>query len=58
MSDTNTDDIHKILHEIEAKSADDGYIYRGEPKCYPKVSSSLYREYVDKAEIDAEHFDI
>ena len=58
VSDTNTDDMHKILHDIEAKSADDGYIYRGEPKCYPKVSSSLYRECVDKAGIDAKYFNI
>ena len=58
MSDTTTNAIYKILRDIEAKSADDGYIYRGEPKCYSKVSSSLYREYVDKAKINAKYFNI
>ena len=43
------------IQEIVEKSADGDYIYRGEPKCYPKVSSSLYREYFD---VEAEHFDI
>ena len=30
------------------------YIYRGEPECYEKVSSSLYREYG----VESEYFDI
>lgn len=46
----------KIINEIEEKSANGDYIYRGEPECYPKVSSTLYREYKD--DIEAEHFDI
>ena len=45
----------KKIQEIAKKSADGDYIYRGEPKHYEKVSSSLYRKYSD---IDAEHFDI
>ena len=45
----------KKIQEIAAKSAEGDYIYRGEPKHYEKVSSSLYRKYSD---IDAEHFDI
>ncbi len=45
----------QVLKEIAEKSADDDYLYRGEPKCYSRVSSSLYR---DCGEIDAEHFDI
>ena len=43
------------IQEIAEKSADGDYIYRGEPECYCKVSSSLYRKY---SKIDAEHFDI
>ena len=43
------------IQEIAETSADGDYIYRGEPKHYKKVSSSLYRKYRD---IDAEHFDI
>ena len=30
-------------------------MYRGEPECYDRVSSSLYRKYSD---IEAEYFDI
>ena len=50
--------LHEVLEkisELAQKSAGDDYIYRGEPECYPRVSSSLYRKY---SEIDAEHFDI
>ena len=47
--------VDNIINEIESKAADGDYIYRGEPKRYPKVSSSLYREY---AEIDIETFDL
>ena len=36
-------------------SAKGDYLYRGEPECYDKVSSGLYRKYSD---IEAEHFDI
>ena len=34
-----------IIKEIAAKSAGYEYIYRGEPECYAKVSSTLYRAY-------------
>ena len=37
--------IKRIIKEIEAKSADGDYIFRGEPECYEKVSSTLYRQY-------------
>ena len=33
-----------ILRKVAEKSAGGGYIYRGEPECYEKVSSSLYRQ--------------
>lgn len=38
--------------EIAEKSADGDYIFRGEPKHYPKVSSDLYREYQYDIEVD------
>ena len=33
------------IQEIVEKSVDGDYIFRGEPECYPKVSSGLYRQY-------------
>ncbi len=48
-----TSTILALIQEIMEKSADGDYIYRGEPECYPKVSSTLHREY---AEVDAENF--
>ena len=42
--------------EIAEKSADGDYIFRGEPKHYPKVSSNLYREY--QYDIDVDNFEI
>ena len=36
-----------IIKELAAKSEDNEYIYRGEPECYVKVSSPLYREYAN-----------
>lgn len=46
--------IEDIIREIETKSKGGGYIYRGERKCNPKVSSKLYRDF----EIEDEHFNI
>ena len=57
-------DLDRVLEkisEIVKKSATGDYIYRGEtsyhqePRYSGKVSSGLYREYID---IEAEHFDI
>jgi tetratricopeptide (TPR) repeat protein len=45
----------KKIQEIAEKSADGDYIYRGEPKHYDKVSSSLYRKHSD---IEPKHFKI
>lgn len=45
----------KKIHEIVKLSANGDYLYRGEPECYKKVSSGLYREY---SKINAENFDI
>ena len=36
-------EIENIKSEIVEKAADGNYIYRGEPKCYPKICSTLYR---------------
>lgn len=45
-----------LLREIVEKSSERDYIYRGEPECFPKISSTLYRLY--EKDIDTEHFDI
>ena len=40
-------DLNRILEKISKigkKSENGDYIYRGEPECYPKVSSTLYRK--------------
>ena len=47
--------VWEILQEVAEKSAGGGYIYRGEPKDYGKVSSGLYRQYKD---IDVENFKV
>ena len=40
-------ELSKITNEILSISAGGNYIYRGESKCYDKVSSNLYRSYKD-----------
>ena len=37
--------VRDIIRKIEDKSASGDYIFRGEPECYPKVASTLYRQY-------------
>lgn len=37
--------VKEIINEIEEKSAVGSFIYCGEPKCYKRVSSNLWREY-------------
>ena len=54
-SNDNPSTVQDIIRIIEEKSADGGYIYRGERKCYPKVSSNLYRDYEN---IEDEAFEI
>ncbi|MXV83975.1 tetratricopeptide repeat protein [Candidatus Poribacteria bacterium] len=46
--------IQDIIREIKKKSKGGGYIYRGERKCNPKVSSKLYRDF----EIETGNFNI
>lgn len=45
MPDDQWGEVLEITKRLMLKSISGGYIYRGEPRCYPKVSSSLYREY-------------
>lgn len=49
------DAVLEIVGKLARLSAGGSYIYRGEPRLYPKVSSSLYRRYAD---IEADAFDI
>ena len=44
--------VSQKICEITEKSADGDYIFRGEPKHYPKVSSNLYRKYQYDIEVD------
>ena len=55
-SKSRTATIDDIINEIRNKSADGDYIYRGERKKYPKISSALYREYAKV--INVEEFDL
>ncbi len=54
-AESNTRNVLEKISEVVKQSADGDYIFRGEPKHYPKVSSSLYRQY---PEVETEHFDI
>ncbi len=51
----NLNAVLRIINELAIKSDGRNYLYRGERRSYPKVSSSLYRRYED---IEAEEFDI
>ena len=55
---SENDQLNSVLEKIQEivkLSANGDYLYRGEPECYEKVSSGLYREY---SKIEAENFDI
>ena len=41
------EEVLQIVNKMARLSANGDYIYRGEPKCHPKVSSNLYRDYED-----------
>lgn len=59
-SDTQDHTLHKIrdiIDQIEEKSAAGDYIYRGEPQDYGKISSNLYRQYVDIIELKLDYGD-
>ena len=53
--DDALDAVLAIISLLAMESAKKNFIFRGEPEHYPKVSSSLYRQYQN---IDAEQFDI
>ena len=59
--DGNLDKVLRIINRLARKSAKGDYIYRGEPRLYKKVSSSLYRKlhrqlqgFMDVSEIPVE----
>ena len=51
----STSKVLALIQEIVERSANGDHVYRGEPECYPKVSSTLCRLYED---VDEEYFDI
>ena len=55
-SENDLNVVFEKIQELAAKSDDGDYIYRGEPKHYRKVSSSLWRECSKTLDID--QFDI
>lgn len=60
MTTVGDSDMRAILEkigEITAQAIDDDYIFRGEPECYGKVTSTLYRQYeeaIESGEISVE----
>ena len=48
-------DVLEVINELARKAARGNYLYRGEPKCYKRVSSSLYRQC---AKTMADNFDV
>ena len=55
MPNDKLDEVLKVVGLLAHRSSGDDYIFRGEPECYEKVSSSLYRHYQN---IEAGSFDI
>ena len=49
------DEVLQLVSLIAHRTHGGDYIFRGEPECHDKVSSSLYRQYQN---IDADYFDI
>lgn len=49
--DGNLDKVLEIINRLARKSASGDYIYRGEPKWYDKVSSSLYRKLTEQFQV-------
>ena len=54
-SHSRLSEVLQKVTELAQKAVGGDYLYRGEPELYPKVSSSLYREYSD---IESEYFDV
>ena len=58
MTSKQQDRLREVLqktNELAQYAATGDYLYRGEPKCYERVSSSLYRKYSD---IEVEFFNV
>lgn len=55
LSAVRFDSILQKINELAKRSLDGDYIYRGEPKCFKEVSSSLYREF---PELHSGHYHI
>lgn len=55
LSDNELNELLEVIRLLAQKAASGDFIFRGEPKCHDKVSSSLYRQYQS---IGADHFDI
>ena len=43
------DEVLQLINRLARKSADGRYLFRGEPECYDRVSSSLYRRFYKEA---------
>ena len=54
-NDPRVDEVLETIACLTRRTFRAGYLYRGEPKCFPRVSSKLYRHYED---IDSQHFNI
>ena len=55
MPNDKLDEVLKVVGLLAHRSSGGDYIFRGEPECYERVSSSLYRHYQN---IEAGSFDI
>ena len=54
MPDDQLKPVLEIVTALARKSAEGGYIFRGEPECYEHVSSRLYREYAGIGALDVD----
>ena len=52
MPDDQLEPVLEIVTTLARKAAEGGYIFRGEPECYERVSSRLYREYAEIGDLD------
>ena len=55
MSNDKLNEVLEVIRLLALNAASGDFIFRGEPKCHDKVSSSLYRQYQS---IGTGHFDI
>ena len=55
MSGNKADEVLNVVRALARNMPRADFIFRGEPKCYDKVCSSLYRQHQD---INADHFNL